>query len=467
MTVNKYIDTVTIIDEALSTGERPLYRTIGKALSGGIRTGAIPAGSKLPPLRTLADALSVTVGTVGKAYAEVERQGLAVSRVGDGTYVLKSGESADSNAFDNAPAAQALAVDLTRNAHIEGDDVELLTESLTRLGTEHHSLQNLSGYLPDAGLVSHREAGALWLGFSGLETSADQVIVTNGAQHALLCTMMATLRKDDTLIAEHMTYPGLVAVARALGVRLTGLPIDAEGIVPEALEEMCGQQRIHALYCTPTIHNPTTGVMGLERRHRIAEICQRYDILIVEDDAHGVLVEPHPPSLACFAPAHTIVISSLSKAVSAGLRVGFIAAPPALVTRIACAVRASCWMATPLAAEIAARWITKGSAARLRNQQREEIRRRKAAVAPLLESLDARTHEDSYHYWITLPEPWRAGELERQLGERGVLVKTAEAFAIGRISVPQCIRVSVSCASEEQLLEGFRQLAKVTAHDSY
>jgi DNA-binding transcriptional MocR family regulator len=100
--------------------------------------------------------------------------------------------------------------------------------------------------------------------------------------------------------------------------------------------------------------------------------------------------------------------------------------------------------------------------------QRKEVRRRKSLVASQLANLDFRTHEDCCHFWIALPEPWRASELITQLEEHHVLVKGAEAFAIGRIGVPQCIRVSVSgVATDGALLEGFRKIADTISGGPY
>jgi DNA-binding transcriptional MocR family regulator len=462
MRVNKYIDAVTIARSAVPDG-RPRYRVIGEALAQAVLDGRLRADAKLPPLRVLADALSVTVGTVGRAYAEIERQGLVTSRVGDGTYVLPPGERTHKNEFDNAPDGKPGLIDLSRNMHIPGEESALLGEALLRLGGDRRVLTQLGSYLPDTGLGRHREAGAQWIGLSGRDAVADHIVVSNGAQHALLCTMMATLRKDELIVSEHLTYPGLVAAARGLGVRLDGLAMDAQGLLPEALEEACSRQRVHALYCTPTLHNPTTGTMDLARRQAIADICLRHNVLIIEDDAHGVLVAPHLPSLAQFAPSRTVTIGSLTKAVSAGLRVGFIAAPDHLVGRIASAVRTTCWMATPLTAEIGAGWILDGTAARLCTHQRAEISRRKALVEPTLTGLEARTDEGCYHYWITLPEPWRASELAAELETHGVVVKAAESFAVGRIGVPQCIRASVSGPGDDALIEGFQRLADALA----
>jgi DNA-binding transcriptional MocR family regulator len=90
-----------------------------------------------------------------------------------------------------------------------------------------------------------------------------------GGQHGLLCAMMALLRAGDTVVTEQMTYPGLITAARMLGIRLIGLEMDDEGVLPSALDEVCRNHRISALYCTPTIQNPTTAVLSVARREAL------------------------------------------------------------------------------------------------------------------------------------------------------------------------------------------------------
>ena len=174
-----------------------------------------------------------------------------------------------------------------------------------------------------------------------------------------------------------------------------------------------------------------------------------------------MLVEDRPPPLSYFAPERTILISSLSKAVSAGLRVGYVHAPPALVSRISAALRSTCWMATPVTLELATQWIENGTAEYLLRQQINEISRRKALVQDLLAGLEYRTHLNSPHFWIEVPEPWRASEIEAELKQNNYLIATAEAFAVGQTAVPQFIRASIcNTSGDDQLLRaGFDALA--------
>ncbi|AMR65548.1 MULTISPECIES: aminotransferase-like domain-containing protein [Pseudomonadaceae] len=462
MAVKPIIDTVSMLRDALSSGHGAKYKRLAEAMELRILDGSIEGGAKLPPHRSLADRLGVTIGTVSRAYAELERMGLVVARVGDGTFVRQRDlERKRDIGFSNFVEERPEQFDMSRNMHIPGAETSLLAQSLLELARNPQTLAEMTLYTPDAGLPRYRQAGARWLAHGDFRPQAEQVLCVNGGQHGLLCTLMALLRAGDTLVTEQLTYPGLISAARMLGIKLLGAAMDEEGLIPAALDELCRQHRISALYCTPTLQNPTTGVLSVARREALVAVCREHNLLIIEDEAHAVLVEDRPPPLSFYAPERSVLIGSLSKAVAAGLRVGYLHAPVPLISRIAAALRGSCWMATPLAMELASGWIESGVAEKLLGQQIIEIGRRKQLVEGLLEGLSYRTHPQCPHFWIEVPEPWRASDVEAELKLKNYLVATAEAFAVGRAAVPQFVRASVSNASHDDalLLQGFQALS--------
>lgn len=462
MAVKPIIDTVSMLRDALSSGHGAKYKRLAEAMELRILDGSIEGGAKLPPHRSLADRLGVTIGTVSRAYAELERMGLVVARVGDGTFVRQRDlERKRDIGFSNFVEERPEQFDMSRNMHIPGAETSLLAQSLLELARSPQTLAEMTLYTPDAGLPRYRQAGARWLAHGDFRPQAEQVLCVNGGQHGLLCTLMALLRAGDTLVTEQLTYPGLISAARMLGIKLLGAAMDEEGLIPAALDELCRQHRISALYCTPTLQNPTTGVLSVARREALVAVCREHNLLIIEDEAHAVLVEDRPPPLSFYAPERSVLIGSLSKAVAAGLRVGYLHAPVPLISRIAAALRGSCWMATPLAMELASGWIESGVAEKLLGQQIIEIGRRKQLVEGLLEGLSYRTHPQCPHFWIEVPEPWRASDVEAELKLKNYLVATAEAFAVGRAAVPQFVRASVSNASHDDalLLQGFQALS--------
>ena len=144
--------------------------------------------------------------------------------------------------------------------------------------------------------------GAEWIGRAGVAASADRVLVCTGSQHGLTVVLATLLQPGDLLLTESLTYAGLKSVAGLLHLQLAGLPVDAHGLRPDALEDACRARRARVLYVIPTLHNPTTAVMPLARRREIAEIAERHDVAIVEDDVHGLLPETRPAPLAALAP---------------------------------------------------------------------------------------------------------------------------------------------------------------------
>jgi DNA-binding transcriptional MocR family regulator len=466
MTVKASIAMVSILRDGLANGVGVKYKRLADAVEKAIAEGVIEPGSKLPPHRLLADSLGVTIGTISRAYGELERVGLVVARVGDGTYVRQRGmERARDGGFRNVSEAPQVFFDMSRNQPIPGQEALLLSQSLQTLALDPQALRHLNGYTADAGLPRHRAAGAHWLRHQEFEPNAEQIVCVNGGQHGLLCALMALLKAGDTVVTEHLTYPGLISVARMLGIKLIGVAMDDEGLMPDALEDVCRSHRVSALYCTPTIQNPTAAVMSVPRREAIAEVCRQHNLLIFEDEAHAVLAQQRPLPLSHFAPERSVLIGSLSKAVSAGLRVGYLHAPLPLIGRLSAAVRGTCWMASPLTLEVATQWIENGVAEQLSGQQIVEISRRKSLVAGLLDGLVYKTHSRSPHFWIEVPEPWRASQIAAELKEKNYLVATAEAFAVGHGAVPQFIRASVcnSAGDDRLLLRGFEALAGALA----
>ncbi len=462
--VNRFIDTVTIRLEALKAkppagSALSRYKQIAASLRDSINDGTIPKGTKLPTHRALAERLSVTIGTVGKAYAEVERLGLVTMRVGAGTYVSDELRTFDRRQFPAVTSAHPGTIDLSLNFHLAHAEVDPLAETLRELADDRHTLESLMNYQPESGALHHRDAGSRWLAMNGVEASADNVLVTNGAQHALMSALMATARPGSVVAAEALSYPGLINAARHQGLRLRGIAIDDEGMIPDALDDACTNGGVQILFTTPTIHNPTTATMPGHRRQAIADIARRHNLIIIEDDVHGTLAIDKPPPLQRFAPERTLYISSLTKAVASGLRVGFLLTPPEIRTKTALAIRASCWMATPLSAEIATRWINNGQAEQLIKDQQREIARRKTIVDPFLEAFHPKTHPQGLHYWIQVPELWRASDTVEELRKDGVMVKAADAFSIGSGGTTQAIRVSLSGPNNDaELVDGVRRV---------
>jgi DNA-binding transcriptional MocR family regulator len=205
--------------------------------------------------------------------------------------------------------------------------------------------------------------------------------------------------------------------------------------------------------------------MSLARREAILDICARHGLLIIEDEVSVGLAEDLPPPLAALSPEQTVLIGSFSKSLAAGVRVGYLVAPERLQSRLGAAVRASCWMVSPLMVALVCEWIRDGSAARLLAAQRAEITARMRIALERLQDFDVFSHPGGLHLWLQLPDPWRADEFVASAQARGVMVLGASSFSVGRGAAPHAVRISVSAASSRQQLAAGLDLLLALLHD--
>jgi DNA-binding transcriptional MocR family regulator len=442
----------------LDRGDKPKYQAIADDLVAAIRSGQLAPGEKLPPQRSLAARLQVTTGTVSRAYARLEHLGLASARVGDGTYV-RTLEAATVAAARDSTAAP---VNLANNVAIATGETQALMRAFAEISADPGAMRQVLNYQHELGSQRHREAGTKWLRRFGTGGDVHRVMVTHGAQHGLACVLRTLARPGDAVLTEALSYPGLLALARSMRLQLIGVETDDEGLLPTALEKAAVTFSAKLLFCTPTLHNPTTSTMSQRRREDVAVVARRCGLLVIEDAVHAATLASPPPALSVLLPAHSFLLSSLSKAMAPGLRVGYIETDAGWLTKLAGSMRADCWMVAPLMPEIATRWLESGWVDELLEQQRRCINERLLAARQRLAGLEFSSRDDHPLIWLPLPEPWRAGPLSSALRAAGVLVRTADHFAVGRGAAPNAIRLSVNAAESLAQLERGLEIFRAT-----
>lgn len=444
----------------LTDSHKPKYQVIADELVQSILTGHLAMGEKLPPQRDLAARLGVTAGTVSRAYASLERQGLATARVGDGTYVRALEQGSGAGFTEPAHAT----IDLAHNVAIPTDDVRALQSVLESLSVSPDALRKALNYQPETGLLQHREAGARWLRRFGTRGHWRRVMVTHGAQHGLASVLRTLAHPGDAILTETLSYPGLHALARSLRLQLIGVEIDAEGMVPQALERAVKTFDTKFVYCSPTLHNPTGSTMGIARREEIARVARRCNLLVIEDCVHAAGLQQPPPALSTWLPERSFLLSSFSKVLAPGLRVGFLEAAPEWLDKLAASIRADSWMVAPLLPEIASRWIDSGEIDHLIDLQRQAIGQRLEIARTALDGFEFKSDPEYPLLWMPLPDPWRAGQFAAALRHAGVLVRTADYFAVGRSAVPHALRISLNAAQNADQVGAGLNILKALIH---
>jgi len=397
----------------------PKYRVIADAIDEDVQNGALRAGTKLPPHRDLAGHLGVTVTTITRAYTEAARRGLTSGHVGRGTFI-RGAEVQDSRDDDNV-------IDLTMNILMPDREVAVLESRLFQRRVLPWT--ELLGYVRAPGHLRHRQAMAAWLGRLGLPARPEHVALTAGAQHAMFVAFSAVTRPGETVLTEELTYSGMKRLAQQMHLKVRGVPMDAEGLRPDALEAACRASRARVLYCMPRLQNPTSAIMSDRRRRQVAAMAAKYRLTVIEDDVYGFHA-PDTAPLMTLIPDRTIFITSLSKSLFPGLRLGCVVAPETVLEKICDAIHATMIMPSPIGADLLCGWLEDGTAARIAEWKRHETTARQAVARRVLEGERLQTSPASPHVWMHLPGRWGSDDFVAAARARGVYVNAAGEFAI-------------------------------------
>lgn len=431
------------------------YKDIVDTLATRIRSGELAPGTQLPTVRGLMAQEQVAMATALRVYSELEAIGLAVGEPGRGTFVRDSSLPRGMGLEQHPP--RSAAVDLTFNYPALPNQAHLLRDGLRAIAGGG-DLDALLHSPPQGGRAHERQTAARHLRNRDIRVPGEQVLIVNGAQQGLAVTLMALLQPGDILALDALTYPGLKTLAQFHRLDLEPLPQSNGQMDLDALEALCQRRPVRALYCMPTMHNPLGTVMPQADRLRLAQLARQHDLLLIEDGAYAFLAEPAPKPLQTLAPERTVYVSGLSKSVASGLRLGFIAAPLAMIPALEQAIRISTWSTPALTVALGCHWIESGLVDSLEQQKRADARRRQNLARRVLKGCDLSAHGSSYYLWLRLPPGLRADNVVRQLQRQEVLVTSASPFAT-TAHVPQALRIalgSISLTALEQALHKVR-----------
>lgn len=405
---------------------KPLYLEIAEAIASDVKAGRLKSGDRLPPQRRLAKRLAIDFTTVSRAYAEARTRGLVDSHVGRGTFV-DGGEALGAGPDE----VRGEAEDLTMNMPPEPTDPALLAKMREGLAYVGANLVPLLRYQSTTGSEKDKVAASSWLSMRGMVPKLERIAVTPGGHPTITAILSLLASAGDTVLCEEITYPGLRAIARLLDLRLIGLKMDRDGILPDALEAAIRQTSPKALYLNPTLQNPTTVTMPTERRLAVAEILTRHGLPAIEDDAYGFIPQKAPAPLAVSAPDLIWHIGGLAKCIGAGLRLAYTVAPSGKdALQLTQALKAISGMASPISVALATQWIEDGTADGIRRFIRAESEARQEIAAQALEGFDYDTNQYAFNIWLRLPEGSGRADLMGRMAGRHVGIMPSDAFTV-------------------------------------
>jgi DNA-binding transcriptional MocR family regulator len=452
----------------LSSGSGPLYMRLADHIEHDISEGLLSPGTKLPPQRDLAFDIGVTIGTVGRAYALVRERGLVSGEVGRGTFVLGR-DHADAVPLPaqhkelGAPAPQAAGAPKLRMDSTAAPDVgqsTVIEGLIARIAkSSPYEMIDYTRTWPQ----HWREAGSRWLTVGDWKPEPQSVVPTLGVHAAVMAVISAVTAPGDKVVFERLTYSSISRSVNLIGRRSIIVGSDEQGCDPADFEKLCAQQHPKIAFLMPSLQNPTLGLMSLERRKAIVDIARRHNVWLIEDAIYGVLLPEQPASLASLAPDRTFHVGGLSKAVSAGVRAGWVACPSNFAPRVQTAHKMVTGGIPYLLAELASQLVMGGHADAIRAKVRDEIAAREAAARKAFEGYDFVSHPMAPFLWLKLPDPWLSTTFKNAAANEGVLVDDEDEYKPGRTEQTfHRARIGfTSVATRADAVRGFQTLRRL------
>jgi GntR family transcriptional regulator/MocR family aminotransferase len=456
------------------TGE--IYRQLRRA----ILDGRLPPGGRLPPTRELARRLSVSRTTVTVAYDRLLGEGFLATRVGAGTFVSNGlGAAArptrrSGGALRPRPVWDGIRVPAVFEQPAEFDfrpgipDARLFPYQTWRrlLARElRPDAVGSGGYADPAGHQGLREAIARHLGVArGVQATAEDVVVTNGTQQAIDLVARVLLAPGDRVAVEDPCYGPPRRLLASLGARVTGVPVDDQGLVVDAIPA-----RTRLVYVTPSHQFPLGMPMSLPRRMALLAWARRHDAAVVEDDYDSEFRyggRPIQPLQTLDRGGRVVYVGSFSKTMLATLRLGFVVAPASLRGALRAAKFVTDWhTALPTQAALA-RFIQQGFFARHVRRMRGVYQARHQRIVDALTDrfaghLEVIPAAAGLHLAATAPGA-SDGELAavlRRASAAGVALLPLSMYGVDRPTRPGVV-VGYGAIPTERLDEGLRRLRR-------
>src|SRR5512136_3208849 len=440
----------------------PLYQQIKQHLHQGILSGSLAADTRLPACRQLARDLGVNRITVENAYSELEADGLVFSRIGSGTYILppnplppvsKSSLGASwplwqqslpaRNAVTKLAATEEmlkaaghpnpinLGSGISDSRQFPADEFRKTLQAVMRRdGIAAMDYGERNGYGP------LREGVVHILASQGLQTHPENILITAGSQQAIALVTQVLLHPGDVILVENPTYSIAIELFRVLGYRIVGIPMDNQGMQVEKLEKILQQHHPKLIYTIPNFHNPTGTCLNSARRRQLIVLADRYNVPILEDDFVGDLRYEGraQPSLKALDPGGQVIyVSTFSKMLMPGLRVGFLVADGPVYDSLFGLKRLSDLATSTLIQRALEAYVTVGRyQAYLRRSCQIFRKRRDAMVTAIIRYLPAGVSfeppQGGLFLWLRLPEGLSAEALLPLACEEGVAFSPGSTF---------------------------------------
>jgi len=310
------------------------------------------------------------------------------------------------------------------------------------------------GYGDPAGFEPLRRMLARALEERGIATQPQQVLMTHGANHALDLLVRHLLNAGDKALVDAPGYYPLFAKLKLLGIEMLGVQRLPDGPDLEALEQLLIMHKPKVYFIQSLAHNPTGSSISLFKAHKLLQLAAKHNVWVVEDDAFAELLDPQIPRLATLDQFERVFyVSTFSKTLSAGLRVGYIAGPQQQVNELRDLKMLTIIASSDFSERILFEMLSTGHYKKHITKLRQRAQEASKQSARVMQQLGLKVHphiEQSFYHWVELPSSCSEIDIARSAAQHGIFLAPGAVFYPNRISPTPTLRVNAAYAGDER-----------------
>jgi DNA-binding transcriptional MocR family regulator len=477
-------------------GKTPVYKQVIQGIIARIDDGTLAVGTRLPPTRRLCETLGINRSTAYRAYQELIALGYIESQPGSYTTVRKrvkiaTGDPGDEksliswNKVSTSSSRRLYQKYVTHAPEYEtGEPSDVV--NLSRLYIEERLFpinhfrrclnqvlsddgSRLFGYGDIAGYAPLRETIARRMQTHGITVSADNILMTHGAQQALELIVKLLAESGKKVVVESPTYSNVIPLLEFCRASILKVPMRDDGMDLDALERILRKHQPAFIYTMPNFHNPTGITTSQAHRERLLSLCERYRTPVVEDGFEEELKYFGKSVLPIKSMDHhqtVIYVGTFSKVLFPGLRTGWIAADRECVRRLGVIKRFSDLSENMVIQAAMALFLSEGyydlHVRRIHSAYRQKMALALTAMEKILPAGVTWTKPDGgYTIWVTAGKPYKDDRtLDELMRKHGVLVSPGRFFFCGS-SPRRYFRISIANSSREEIGEGIIRFGRL------
>lgn len=477
------------------TSKIPMYMQIKNQIRDKIYSKNFPKNYILSSERELSSILKVNRSTVIKAYEELKAEGLVDSKVGRGTFVIYNNDIEDDEKLHSF--INGVYWDDAYSEHSQknqGDSISKIMKT-----NENQKIISFSGGMPCTDLFPENEFRKIHKNMlnenmknifihspvdgyeplkyeisklllnKGINTGLKEIMITSGSQQGLDLLIRTFINKGDVILVEEPTFFAALQILKTIGAKIIGIPMDNRGMKTEVVEYLIKKHKPKCIYTMPTFHNPTGVTMDIKRRNELLKICSKYNVLIIEDDPYGDLRyegEELPTLKALDENNQVIYLSTFSKTIALGLRVGWIVGPCAVIKKVSGLKQITDLHVNTLSQYTLCEFLRNGYYHKhIKKIKQEYIIKRNLMAKELnknsLEECLFEIPKGGYYIWYKISDKLNPSALMKSAMKRGINYMPGQVFYHDAGKNHNHIRLNFTYSKKSEIIEGIKRLKEI------